>query len=329
MWLTRAESSHLEFDVQGFTLSVKIEDPSEIDGDVVLMFPQQTTLHRLIRANSAHNTLLVTEQCDQACIMCSQPPKKRHADMFGVFSEALQIAPFGAAIGISGGEPLLHKEALFSMLLNARRTRPDLLFHVLTNGQHFDKEDMKDVEELDPKHVLWGIPLYSENSCLHDRIVKKNGAFARLMESLALLGRSGARIELRTVLLRSNVAALEDMAVFVSRNLAFIDYWAIMQMENIGFGRRVWKEEFFDNSANFAPIARALDTADIRGIETTLYNFPLCSVPEPYRRRSLRSISDWKNVYMAQCGGCSARPLCSGFFAWHPKNGAFSKLGAI
>ena len=48
----------------------------DLDGDVVLVTPSQGRVERLIRKNSRHNTLLVTERCDQLCVMCSQPPKK-------------------------------------------------------------------------------------------------------------------------------------------------------------------------------------------------------------------------------------------------------------
>src|SRR4051812_2301972 len=58
-----------------------------LDGDVVLVQPQARPgasgrIERLLRADSKHNTLLVTERCDQLCVMCSQPPKKTHVDRF-------------------------------------------------------------------------------------------------------------------------------------------------------------------------------------------------------------------------------------------------------
>lgn len=48
-------------------------EPNDTDGDVLLVVPEQRIAHRLIRARSQHNTLLVTERCDQLCVMCSQP----------------------------------------------------------------------------------------------------------------------------------------------------------------------------------------------------------------------------------------------------------------
>src|SRR4051794_4935895 len=42
-----------------------------LDGDVVLVDPARGAAERLIRASSKHNTLLITERCDQLCVMCS------------------------------------------------------------------------------------------------------------------------------------------------------------------------------------------------------------------------------------------------------------------
>jgi hypothetical protein len=33
------------------------------------------------------------------------------------------------------------------------------------------------------------------------------------------------------------------------------------------------------------------------------------------RRFSVQSISDWKNAYLEECEGCSARRDCAGFFS--------------
>ena len=85
-------------------------DIEEIDGDVLLVVPSRGLAHRLVRARSRHNTFLVTERCDQLCVMCSQPPKARHVDLFPFLQSAALLAPRGARIGLSGGEPTLYKD---------------------------------------------------------------------------------------------------------------------------------------------------------------------------------------------------------------------------
>lgn len=320
------ENGTAEYDASGLSLRLKISDPEELNGDVILVRRGARTAHRLIRQHSRHNTLLVTEQCDQKCIMCSQPPKLQHLDLFESFGQALELAPENSRIGITGGEPTLHKKALFGLLANARKKRPDLTFHVLTNAQHFEEDDIASIEALGSDAVLWGIPLYSADALTHDKIVEKNGAFARLGQSLSYLARAGARIELRTVLLKANSEGLDELADFVSRKLSFIDFWAIMQLENIGYARKNWSDIFFDTSLDFEPLATAIDLASGRGLNLVLYNFPLCTVPVAYRHFCTNSISDWKNKHLPFCEGCSAISSCAGFFEWAPATGGFARL---
>src|SRR5690606_3427600 len=82
-----------DYEFQGFSLRIEAPDSEILDGDVVLAFPGRNVVHRLIRARSPHNTFLITEQCDQLCVMCSQPPKRHHTDLFAAFEQAALLAP--------------------------------------------------------------------------------------------------------------------------------------------------------------------------------------------------------------------------------------------
>lgn len=292
--------------------------PEELDGDVVLVDPRAGRAERLIRAGSDHNTLLVTERCDQLCVMCSQPPKKTHVDRFDLLESASLLAPANATIGISGGEPTLFKDRLLTMFERVLARRPDLAFHVLSNAQHFDASDVERMRADVYSRVAWGIPVYAAHPALHDEIVGKDGAFARLEESFVHLMAAGARIELRTVLVRSNLAALRRLAGYVATRLRFVEVWSIMQLENIGFARNRWRDLFVDHALDFEPVGQALDVATLHGVRAQLFNFPRCSVPTEYRPLARASISDWKRKYMPDCTACSERAACTGFFEWHP-----------
>jgi His-Xaa-Ser system radical SAM maturase HxsC len=301
----------------------------ELEGDVILVQPQAAGVaraDRILRAGSPHHPHLDTERCDQLCIMCSQPPKKTHVDRFGHFEQACLLAEPGSLIGISGGEPTLYKDALLGMIERVLGARPDLEFHVLSNGQHFEAGDVSRLRDPVYRRVSWGIPLYAANPDLHDRIVGKDGAFGRLEESLAHLLMAGARIELRTVLLTDNLAALPGLARHIAMRLRFIEIWSIMQLENIGFARNRWAGLHVDHRRDFAPIAAALDQAALHGIPAQLFNFPRCTVPEPYRAQAPASISDWKRKYMPACSGCREREACCGFFQWHPDDEAAAEV---
>lgn len=311
------EIHHLYSSANGL-LEINPMGAPDLDGDVIAVDPTRGIAERLIRADSSHNTFLVTERCDQLCLMCSQPPKKTHVDRFDEFKAAALLAPKGETIGISGGEPTLYKEELFALVERVVDQRPDLSFHILSNGQHFTRADIDRLASSAFTQVTWGIPLYSNEAAEHDAIVLKPRAYARLLDSFCYLLEAGARIELRTVLLRKNVASLPALSRFIATHLSFISQWSIMQLEHIGFAKNRFAELYVDHRRDFDLIAEALDVATLYGVPAALFNFPRCSVPTEYRSYAVRSISDWKRKYAPACDVCNEQSSCCGFFEWHP-----------
>lgn len=317
VWVNGVGDSHVFAGRDGL-VALEGAEASALDGDVLLVDPVRGSAERLFRAGSAHNTLLVTERCDQLCVMCSQPPKKTHDDRFELLEQACLLAEADAMIGITGGEPTLYKKQLLDLIERVHAARPDLGFHVLSNAQHIETADIERLRRPAFRQVTWGIPLYAAEPALHDRIVGKPGAFERLMSSFAALVRAGQRIELRTVIIQDNASQLPELARLVSARLRFVAAWSIMQLEHVGFAKGRWRSLYVAHHKNFAPIGEAIDIARLHGIHARLFNFPLCSVPEPYRELAAPSISDWKRKYAAGCEECRAQSECSGFFEWHP-----------
>lgn len=309
-----------------FALEVADQD---LDGDVVLVEPERGLATRVIRASSRHNSLLVTERCDQLCVMCSQPPKKTHVDRFEIFRQACVLAPHGHLIGVSGGEPTLYKAELLDLIEYVLAARPDLRFHILSNGQHFDAGDIERLRQPLYRGVSWGIPLYSAEASAHDEIVGKSGAFERLERSFHALLLAGADIELRTVVMLSTVAGLEALATHIAARLSFIASWSIMQLENTGFAKNRWGLLYYNHARDFGPIAAALTRANVHGVNARLFNFPLCTVPANFRHLAPASISDWKRKYAPACADCRVQSDCSGFFEWHPEDELVHAVNAL
>lgn len=316
----------LVFQLRRSHLRIPCALPADFDGDVLFVDSHRGIAHRWIRARSPHNTFLITERCDQLCIMCSQPPKNTHVDLFEHFANAALLAPRGMELGISGGEPTLYKKELFDFLAYVSAARPDLRFHILTNAQHFTDDDLAMLRDPAFRRICWGVPLYAPDAKTHDAIVAKEGAFDTLLRSLALLLRAGSPVELRTVIMQPNLAVLPDLAWFVATHLGFIHIWALMQLENIGFARNRWDELFVDHSREFGLVATAADIALSRGINLQFYNFPLCTVPTSHRSRAGRTISDWKQRYLPVCSSCSQQAACCGFFEWYPHERGFQEV---
>jgi hypothetical protein len=50
------------------------------------------------------------------------------------------------------------------------------------------------------------------------------------------------------------------------------------------------------------------------GMNVSIYNHQLCTIPRSVWPFARRSISDWKNVYLPECASCGVRDECGGFF---------------
>jgi His-Xaa-Ser system radical SAM maturase HxsC len=285
----------------------------------------------LFRRSSRHNTLLLTERCDQLCVMCSQPPKNTNDEWrFTLYEQALLLADENIMVGVSGGEPTLYKDVLLGMIERVSERRPDLRYHILSNGQHFAEGDTERLSRLHKSvSIVWGIPLYSHREATHDEIVGKEGAFRKVMANLFLLGGTNARIELRTVITALNIFDLPELAAFIAKNIPFIGDWAIMGMEPIGYAKPNWQRLFFDHSLFPRPIANALEIGRLTNIHVHLYNVPRCTMPAAYRRYCVDSISDWKKKYLAECDQCVERDICPGFFEWYSPKVAWTGIAPI
>ncbi len=313
------ESSHGRM-----TLFTKGEDP--VEGDVLLCLPKRGIVQRLFRRASRHNTILFTERCDQLCVMCSQPPKnKEYSWLFPLYEKAMTLFDPGSMIGITGGEPTLYKDELFGIMERVNECRPDLSFHVLTNGQHFSIDDRERLTELHGcAEVVWGIPLYSHIVETHEEIVGKPGAFDKVLENLFLLASTNAQIELRTVITALNFLDIPHIANFIGKHIPFIIDWAVMGLEPIGYAKANKDRLFIDHTAHPEPLISAIQISDARGTPCHLYNIPLCTMPEAYRDRCVDSIADWKKKFLPECNACKLKSRCSGFFEWYNPDWAWS-----
>jgi len=296
--------------------------------EVWIIFPNTKDVNRFFRPSANSNTILLTERCDQYCLMCSQPPKAKDYLHFDLYHSALALIKEPTVIGISGGEPTLYKEALFDFLIEAIARFPDVKFHILTNGQHFSDVDTKKLAKL-RKHVIWAIPIYSSHADEHDKIVGKRGAFKGLLANLTILAKASARVELRTVVLRENIFSLGRLALFISTIFPWSDSWSIMQLEKIGFAKIDWKLKFYDTSSDFTLVASALDVCIANDVNVNLYNFPRCTVPHKYRPMAVASISDWKVKFFDNCKKCSEKNICSGVFEWYDLDVGYKNIGPI
>jgi His-Xaa-Ser system radical SAM maturase HxsC len=286
-------------------------------GDIIAVAAGGSRVTVLWKNSAFHNGLLLTEQCDNYCLMCSQPPKDREDSwLFHRARKVISLLPDGArSLSLTGGEPTLHADALIGLLEHCKRVAPGLSLHLLSNGRRFaDPEFTRRYVAVGVADIMVGIPVYAPEPGLHDFIVQAVGAFNETIHGILNLALLGQSVEIRVVIQRHTVPTLVDLATFIARNLPFVGQVALMGLEMTGLARPnsalVWADP-----VDYQPeLAEAVDILITAGITTRIYNHQLCVLDRHLWPYAVRSISDWKNDYLDICRSCSVRDACGGVF---------------
>jgi His-Xaa-Ser system radical SAM maturase HxsC len=286
------------------------------DGDVVLMTPSGR-ISVLYRKSSRHNTILSTERCNSLCLMCSQPPQPED-DSYRVpqILRLLDLIDTGCVeLGVSGGEPLLLGDGFFSIVEKCKRLLPSTALHVLTNGRLFkDPTLAKRLGDIAHPDIMLGIPLYADVDTVHDYVVQVQGAFDETVVGLYNLAEHGVPIEIRVVLHAQTYRRLPQLAEYIYRNFPFVSHVALMGLEMFGY-TNINLADLWIDPVDYRPELRAATmTLAERGLNVSIYNHQLCTIPQELWPFARQSISDWKNIFVPECEGCTAKPMCSGFF---------------
>jgi His-Xaa-Ser system radical SAM maturase HxsC len=298
-----------------------IQLPAELEhlaaGDIISISPDGRRVAVLWKRTATHNSVLLTERCDNYCLMCSQPPKDREDGW--LFERAKKIVsllpPSAVSMGLTGGEPTLQPAALIDFLEHCHRAAPGLQLHLLSNGRRFaDFEFARNYASVDHADIMAGIPVYAPEPGLHDFIVQASGAFDETIRGILNLASLGQRVEIRIVVQRHNVPVLCDLAVFIARNLPFVDQVALMGLEMTGLARPNSAEVWVDPADYQAELRQATHTLASAHITTKIYNHQLCVLDRQLWPFAVRSISDWKNDYLDLCQACAVRDACGGVF---------------
>jgi His-Xaa-Ser system radical SAM maturase HxsC len=287
-------------------------------GDIIAVSPTGSHVEVMWRARSRHNSVLLTERCDNYCLMCSQPPK-RHDDtrLLTRAGELIRMIPADTAeLGFTGGEPTLYGDGLVRLLCLARSALPDTELHLLSNGRRFaDPAFAAEYASIGNPRLMVGIPLFGAEPALHDFIVQATGAFDETVAGILQLGRLRQRLEIRVVLQRHNASAIVEIAEFIARNLPFVEKVALMGLEMTGLARANMDDVWIDPHDYRSELAEAALLLRHSKIRTQIYNHQLCLLDRRVWPMTVRSISDWKNEYLPACTSCAVREACGGLFS--------------
>jgi His-Xaa-Ser system radical SAM maturase HxsC len=286
------------------------------EGDVVAL--RAGHLRALFRANSEHNSILLTEQCNNFCLMCSQPPKQ--VDDSWLLDEAIELVRLiprdTRNLGITGGEPTVFGDRFVSLLSHIKNWLPAAALHVLSNGRRFaDASFAAAYAAVDHPDLMIGIPVYSEDAARHDYVVQARGAFDETIRGILNLKKLKQRVEIRVVLHKQTTAGLPKLADYIARNLLFVDQVSLMGLEMMGFTRANLDALWIDPIEYREQLTETVRILKSYKIPTLIYNLPLCLVDPTVHDHYVKSISDWKNEYAPECSDCAKKHECGGFFS--------------
>lgn len=288
------------------------------DGDVLRLAPASGSVRVLFRKNASINSFLLTERCNNYCLMCSQPPRDVNDGwIVGEILDALPLIDRSVReLMFSGGEPTLLGDRFHELVRATKSYLPNTALHVLSNGRSFsDPLFAAKLGEIGHHDLMVGVPVYSDLAHIHDYIVQADGAFDETIRGILNLKKAGVAVEIRVVLHKQTIPRLASLAEFLTRNLLFVDHVALMGLEMTGFTKANLAELWIDPAEYAGVLKQAVGILDRARVKTSIYNTQLCLLDRSLWAFARRSISDWKQEYMPECDTCAVKADCGGFFS--------------
>ena len=269
--------------------------------------------------DSNSNVLFVTDQCNNHCIMCCQPPKMRD-DIDYYFKKNVALiksAPKETkVVCITGGEPTLAGNKFIELVRLVREVLPDTEIQILSNGRAFtDHALVNQLKTVGSEKIFVGVPLHSDYAGDHDKIAGAKGAFNETILGLYNLADEGIPVELRIVINKINYQRLPQMAEYIFRNLYFVAWTAWMGMEDTGYATKNAKHIWIEPIDYIPQLCAAISYLEEWDMPSSIFNIPLCLLPQEYHQFAKQSISDWKTKYIEVCEECAIKDKCCGLFA--------------
>jgi His-Xaa-Ser system radical SAM maturase HxsC len=302
---------------EGRSVAVSLPYDYLQDGDVLGFDHFSKKFRTLFRRNSAHNSFLVTERCNNYCLMCSQPPKDvEDRWLLAELKDSIAlIDPATLALTFTGGETLSDSVDFIEVLKNCRDLLPTTSLQVLTNGRAFATSRIVDAwRDIQHPRLMAAIPVYASVDHVHDHVVQAKGAFDETILGILKLKDRGQRVEIRVVLHALTAPIIAETCRWIARNLPFVDHVALMGLENTGFAIANDAVLWIDPMDYRDSLATAVDHLVAAGVNVSVYNLPKCVLTRSVWPYAVQSISDWKNGFVAECERCDEKARCSGFF---------------
>jgi His-Xaa-Ser system radical SAM maturase HxsC len=265
------------------------------------------------------NSLFITANCNCNCLSCPQIVTKRD-DYEYLYLKNLQIIgnldDTCKVIGLTGGEPLLAGDYLFSTLTAINEKLPNTVVQILTNGILLgSKPYFKRIAPFINNKYVFEIPIYSDFPDDHDLFLNHKGGFYQSIDGMYSLAMTKCAIEVRILLSSITIKRLKQLSVFIFKNLPFVNHVALMGIEVIGNAVHNWSRLRIDLKKHSNILEESIDYLSRWNIPVSLYNIPLCNLSPELHKYAADSISVWKKHFQEECNFCTLKEKCGGLFS--------------
>lgn len=276
-------------------------------------------LYRAFANNEADSTLFLGAKCNSNCIMCpagDQERKNGFSYSRELLMKYIDYLPLDLEyLVITGGEPTMQVDLFLDALERVKAKFPFTQVLLLTNGRSLSDHWLyTQVCERKPANFRIAIPIHGETPSLHDSITRASGSFEQTMLGLRRLMDSDIKIEVRIVVTKANCDHLLNIAKMISENFPRVFIVNFLGLEPRGNCALNFDSVYIEHRSAFLKSRDAIDHLIAHGYDVGLYNFPLCAVDKDYWPLAAQSISQYKNVFPADCKKCSVKRICAGFF---------------
>jgi len=299
-------------------IKIAPKDFISLDSGDIILFKPNGIVQVLFYKNLNDNALFLTNNCNNACIICSQPPRiiddrTYYYLLNSAIIELMTSIP--STIGITGGEPTLLEYDLISLIKKISSKFPLTNIQILSNGRKFsDIIYSKTISQVKAENILVCIPLHSDYYSDHDKISGIIGSFNETLKGIYNLFRFNVNVEIRIVINKLNYSRLHQIADYIFKNLPALCHIAFMGMEYTGLAIKNVNELLIFPEDYQNELENAVLYLSSWGMNVSIYNIPICLLKPSLYNYSNKSISNWKVKFFDECEGCLQKNNCGGSF---------------
>ena len=285
----------------------------------ILSITEGGKVNVIYKSDQTEVDLFVTNKCNSNCIMCplSEGVRRRsNGNQKEWLMDYIKLLPLDIPyVNITGGEPTLEKDTFLDLTYLLKTKFQHTEFQLLTNGRSLsDYTFLKKVVENLPNHTRFAIPVHSSNPEIHDMITQVPGSFFQTDQGIKNLLSKSQTVEIRIVLSKLNIDTVYETVEYIYKmykGVFVVNFIGMEMMGNAAINRDLLWEEY---SYFFQKIKRSIVYLVSKGVDTRLYNFPLCAVEKGFWSIVSKSITDYKIRYKDACSNCIVKEYCGGFF---------------